>query len=362
MRRTSGWAAVLDGGPLRVLRSLDTATADDLAEASADYHFRGQLAEACTSLAARAYGDGDTPALRELHATLALIYERDFSAVVVPEVDRETQPILRDVAALLERAMLSHELSRIPQDMITGYPESPADYVRWLKALVGEHSASRHPLYHEYLKHHGDCQSLRLLLAQETNLDPRFDDILAVMQIGRSGSEKMEMAANYWDEMGNGSPDQVHTTLFRLALDALAVDDQYIRDAFLLEASISGNLSACLALSRRHYYKAVGYFGATEYLAPRRFRCLVDSWRRAGLDEAGAKYHDLHIGIDAVHAAGWFKNVVKPLVARDPQHGQEIAIGTLMRLNTSADYLDAVLDQLRGRDHQASPGSGAACG
>jgi hypothetical protein len=168
------------------------------------------------------------------------------------------------------------------------------------------------------------------------------------MQIGRVGGEKMEIASNYWDEMGNGDPASVHTTLFAQALLAVGADDEYIADNFLLEGRISGNISACLALSRRHYFKAVGYFGATEYLAPRRFRCVVDAWRRHDLDEVGIRYHDLHIGVDAAHASGWFKNVVVPLVNRDARVGADIAMGALIRLNTSEDYLDALLSRMRG--------------
>jgi hypothetical protein len=362
MRQANDLTAVVDSGLLATLQYLNTASADDLARASGDYLFRERLAGECTALAARAYSDTNRSALSELHATLAIIYDRDFSAVPVAEVNHETQPIFRDIAALLEGAMLSYELGRIPEESVPGHLGSTDEYLRWLKAMVSEHPASRHPLYRQYLKDHGDRHDLRLLLAQETNLDPRFDDILAMMQIGRRGVEKMEIAANYWDEMGNGAPDEVHTDLFRRALDSLGVDEQYIRGTFLLEAAISGNLSSCLALSRRHYYKAVGYFGVTEYLAPRRFRCIVEAWRRAGLDEVGIKYHDLHIGVDAGHAAGWFKNVVKPLVAEDPRNGREIALGSMMRLNTSCDYLDAVLDRLCDRSSQARWGLDAVCG
>ncbi|WP_107066454.1 iron-containing redox enzyme family protein [Kitasatospora sp. NRRL B-11411] len=341
------WRALLNAGPLAVLRAFENCTADELDRLAQDYAFRGELAESCRLLAGRAYEDSDRQALEELHAVLARVYDRDFSAAPVVGVDHEWQPLLRDVAALLERAMLDDQLRRIPEESVSGYPVTGVEYVRWLKTMVSEHPAGWHPLYHEFLPEHGGREELRLLLAQETNLDPRFDDILAVMQIGRHGGEKMEIAANYWDEMGNGDPARVHTLLFARALAAIGVDREYITRTFLPEAGVSGNLSACLALSRRHYYKAVGYFGVTEYLAPRRFRCVVDSWRRAGLDEVGIVYHDLHIGVDAGHAAGWFKNVVGPLVEADPQVGREIALGAAMRLNTSQDYLDALLTRMR---------------
>ncbi|MFG2428693.1 iron-containing redox enzyme family protein [Streptomyces sp. NPDC048590] len=341
------FVALLDGSVPAALTSLLALPADELRRAGQDYGFRAELAAASQDLADRAYGLRHRPALRELHATLALIYDQDFSGTPITDVERDTQPVLRDVAAVLEHAVLSHETGRVPAGDLTGHPETGREFVRWLKAMVTAHPAGRHPLYHEHLVERGTPEDMRLLLAQETNLDPRFDDILAAMQIGRHGVEKMEIAANYWDEMGNGDPAQVHTALFSQALAAVGADARYIAETFLLEASVSGNISAMLALSRRHYYKAVGYFGVTEYLAPRRFRCVVDAWRAHGLDEVGIVYHDLHIGVDAGHAAGWFKNVVRPLVDSDPRIGREIALGAAIRLNTSQDYLDALLLRMR---------------
>lgn len=348
------FTALLDNSLPAALRALLALPADDLRRAGEDYGFRGELAAACRALTARAYGEGEHAALEEVHAVLALIYDRDFSGVAVTDTDREEQPILRDVAALLEHAVLRHETERVPARELTGYPETGPEYVRWLKAMVSRHPAGWHPLYHQYLAEHGSVEDLRLLLAQETSLDPRFDDILATMQIGRQGAEKMEIAANYWDEMGNGDPAQVHTTLFGRALEAIGADPRYIRETFLPEAAVCGNISALLALSRRHYYKAVGYFGVTEYLAPRRFRCVVDAWRGHDLDEVGIVYHDLHIGVDAGHAAGWFKNVVGPLVTADPRVGREIALGAAIRLNTSRDYLDALLRRMHATERFAA--------
>lgn len=337
---------LLSRGPLAVLRYLDSCSPGAVAGLTADYAFRGALAQGCATLVDRAYRDGDESALEELHTTLALIYDRDFTGARVADVDHERQPILRDVGAGLERGMLDHELARVPAELVTGYPRDGKPYVRWLKGVVNEHPAGWHPLYHSYFANGGTEEDLRLLLAQESTLDPRFDDILAAMQIGRTGGEKMEIAANYWDEMGNGDPEQVHTHLFSATLTAIGIDSAYLEKALTLEATVSGNLSACLALNRRHYYKAVGYFGVTEYLAPRRFRSVVDAWRRLGLPPVGISYHDLHIGVDAGHAAGWFKNVVAPLVEREPAAGREIALGAVIRLNTSLDYLDALLAKL----------------
>ncbi|HEY8986300.1 MAG TPA: iron-containing redox enzyme family protein [Streptomyces sp.] len=331
-----------------LLSSLTTAEArDDWHTLNTDLDFRKEVLLACRELVDAAYGRRDEMALWDLHEILAQIYDHDFGPPGVDRADTETQPIHRDIAAVLEKAVLERELADITDDELSSYPEDPDAYVAWLKARIGEHASRRHPLYREFMRNEADAEEFRFFLAQESNLDPRFDDIFALMQLGVSGPQKLELAANYRDEMGNGDPADVHTVMFAQALRTVSADDAYIAKNQLLETRISGNFCACLALSRRHYLKAVGFMGVTEYLVPMRFRDFVDGWRRAGLPEAGVRYPELHIGIDAQHASGWFKNVVKPLIREDPRSGREIATGALIRLNSSQRYLDAVLAHFR---------------
>jgi hypothetical protein len=312
-----------------------------------DYQLRARIADECYTLVQQACGPDGGDAHHAVHDILTAIYQRDFSCPAMSASECETQPVLRDIAAIFEQAMLDYEIALV-KDGTDGYPVDGKDYVLWLKRVVAGHRASQHPFYRPYLQDHGTREDVRFLLAQETSLDPRFDDILALIQLGTAEHEKIEIAANYWDEMGNGEPTNMHGALFAKALAALEVDEGYIKDNLLLEAKLCGNLSAALSLSRRHYFKAIGYFGVTEYLAPRRFRSLITAWRRLGLPPEGIRYHDLHVEVDAGHAAGWFKNIIEPAVDRDPRVGRDIAIGTVIRLNTSERYLDALLARTDG--------------
>lgn len=330
-----------------VRKSVDLP-AEQWARINSDYSLRKQLHDHCQTLLSDAYEKGDRSALACVHDSLAFIYDLDFSSADVRRVDSEMQPVLRDIAATLEQGVLKNETRSIPEEMISSYPTNGADYVRWLKKLISDHPCSTHTFYHNFLSK-ADASDLRYFLAQETNLDPRFDDILALMQIGVQGGEKMEIANNYYDEMGNGQLDQVHSHIFKKTLDDVGADEQYIRSNVLIDGRMSGNLSACLALYRRHYYKAIGYFGVTEYLAPRRSKFFVSAWRRNDLPESGAVYHEMHIKIDAGHARGWFDNVVVPLIDRNPKIGREIALGAVIRLNSSTRYLNAVLAVLEAK-------------
>ncbi|MCV9947654.1 iron-containing redox enzyme family protein [Rhizobium sp. BT-175] len=309
--------------------------------ANRDYALRQNLAADCLSLVETATQEGFLRC-EPLHNVLKALYDREFASASPVSGACDVPPMLRDITHILEDALIEHEIQRASH-RVGEYPKDGSGYVHWLKRLISEHRASHHPYYHSYIENHGTREDLRYLLAQETCIDPRFDDILALIQLGARGEAKLELASNYWDEMGNGSFADMHSILFDEALVELDISLNYIAENFLFEAKVCGNISAALALRRQYYHMAIGYFGVTEYLVPRRFRKLISAWKRLGLPKKGMHYHDLHIGVDAGHAAGWFKNVVQPAIDHDPQVGRDIALGALIRLDSSEQYLDAVL-------------------
>ncbi|TDO12681.1 iron-containing redox enzyme family protein [Halomonas ventosae] len=327
---------------------------NDWEDLNNNFSLRKKLNESSRRLADAAFKVGDRKSREKVHKCLAAIYNLDFSTATVDKIDAEVQPILRDIASVLEKAVLDYEISLIPESSLAAYPRDGKEYVKWLKKLISSHKSSVHPVYNDYISEHADADDLAFYLIQESSLDPRFDDILALMQIGLPVDQKLELGQNYWDEMGNGEPEKVHSHLFQSALYSLGISSQRIKDEMLPEALVQGNLSACLALSRRHYFKAVGYFGVTEYLAPRRFKHVVKAWRRNELPEVGIEYHDLHIVIDTQHANGWFNNVVAPLVEEDPAIGRDIALGAAIRLSTSSRYLDQLLKHFETNREAAS--------
>ena len=322
------------------------ATPQEWDNCNEDQFLRNKINLHCRELVKNTYEKKSMVGLVNLHKALGMIYDHYFNGVRLESADCESQPILRDIAAILEAGMLGHEYSLVLPSQLENMPVEGTLYVKWLKKIISEHTSSVHPLYNNFIADQANEKHLALYLAQETNLDPRFDDILALLQIGLDVAPKLVLANNYYDEMGNGNSRQVHSHMFKEALKSVGVDEKFLKENMLLEAKISGNLSAALALSRRHYFKAVGYFGVTEYLAPRRFKHVVNAWRRNGLPEIGIAYHNLHITIDAIHANDWFNNVVVPAVDKNSDAGREIAIGALVRLNSSEHYLDALLQKL----------------
>ncbi|HBK63710.1 MAG TPA: hypothetical protein DEP38_17965 [Cyanobacteria bacterium UBA9226] len=100
-----------------------------------------------------------------------------------------------------------------------------------------------------------------------------------------------------------------------------------------------------LSLRRKYFYKAIGYFAATEFMTPRRFKNVIAAWQRNGLDLSGAEYHKKHVKIEAIHAKNWLKNVVVPVIKKKTDSSFDITRGVIYRLNTSARYLDMLMSK-----------------
>ncbi|MBC3840144.1 iron-containing redox enzyme family protein [Streptacidiphilus sp. 4-A2] len=257
----------------------------------------------------------------------------------------EGSAAVHEVCRLLERATAAAEDAQVTADQLAGMPEDPREFLSWLKTVAREHRAYKHPYYSEFISNQATEADLRSYVIQESVVDGRFDDLLAMMQVGTRGEAKMEIAANYWDEMGNGDPDQVHTHLFDTMLDVFGISDDELVAALTAEALLSGNLAVLLCRYRRYYPEAIGFLGLTEWFAPDRFVHVVKAWERLGLPDVGIVYHKLHITIDSQHAAGWFHNVLVP-ACENPETRAGIARGALWRLNSSARYLDERLARI----------------
>jgi pyrroloquinoline quinone (PQQ) biosynthesis protein C len=309
---------------------------------AADRQYRQTVIDASRLLSDQAFLQHDEDALRQAHAALGKLYEWYFSTPSAKQADCMLAAILDDIRGILENAMLDDIRARVDHGSLTGVPDDHQSFLPRYRHLISMHQASDHPFYRDFLENRATLEDVRFYLAQETVLDPRFDDILALLIMGADGPEKMELVGNLWDELGNGQPADVHTAVFSDTLGEIGVTPSFIANNIMLESMVCGNVSAALALSKRHYYKAIGYFGVTEYLTPRRFRSFVVGCKRLDLPKAAYRYHDMHIQIDARHGPAWFKNILVPAVAREPGCAYDIALGTLMRLETSTWYLDAL--------------------
>jgi hypothetical protein len=212
-------------------------------------------------------------------------------------------------------------------------PRDPEGFVAWFERLREEGPGQGDPLF-TYLAGRATREELRWFLCQEVAGEAGFDDLVAMTQVKAPVRAKLELARNYWDEMGRGREEGMHGRM----LEDLAreVGAEPGAEPVVWEALALGNLLVALASSRRYAHHALGALGATELTAPTRAVHVVAALRRVGVSRDGARYFALHATLDVKHSEAWNREILAPIVAAEPSLAPFIAEGALMRLAAGA--------------------------
>lgn len=206
--------------------------------------------------------------------------------------------------------------------------QSPA-FVRWFESLSQNGPGQQHPLF-DWLAHTASHEDMCWFLRQEAAGEAGFDDLLAYTQVQLPSRPKLELARNYWDEMGHGKPKAMHGAMLANVVSELGLDPQI--DSTEWQALALANTMLGMATSRRYTYHSIGALGAIELTAPTRVKLVSEGMRRLGMSGRVRAYFDLHAVLDVHHSKAWNAEVIAPLVDADPACGQFIAEGALMRL------------------------------
>jgi hypothetical protein len=208
-------------------------------------------------------------------------------------------------------------------------PSDPEGFLAWFCRLREIGPGQHDPLFN-WLADHATIQQLRWFLTQEVAGEAGFDDLVAMTQIKMPTQAKLELARNYWDEMGRGTEIAMHgPMLSRLAqsLELVVVNEEIVPEALAL-----GNLLVAFAANRRYAYHSVGALGAVELTAPDRSQLVNAALKRLRVPGKDRQYFALHATLDVQHSIAWNREVIGPLVAEEPRCARAIAEGALMRL------------------------------
>jgi hypothetical protein len=173
---------------------------------------------------------------------------------------------------------------------------------------------------------------MKWFLGQEVAGEAGFEDLVALTQVKLPSQPKLEMARNYWDEMGQGNTGGMHGPMLEHLSRELALDVS----APVWESLALGNLMAALASNRHYAYQSVGALGVIELTAPSRAEKVNAGLKRLGVRGDVRRYFALHATLDIRHSEAWDREVIRPLVQGAPQVARAIAEGALMRLNAGA--------------------------
>ena len=278
----------------------------------------------------------DAPATdRDRYATLLTIY-----ALHTAPLDQ-----VGDAARFQHHPAVAALKRRCEHDWMTelgalSMPDAATDTdpISAMRALAAR---DRLPAVYKWLAREASWAEVVTFLALEGGPDAGFDDLVAACQVGLFGSAKMELATNYWDEMGDGDPDAVHTTLHdRLvaAIDMPRIPPAEQPVPALARAAFGG----LLATNRWLQPEMLGALGLIELQAGPRCRLVLQAFDRCRAPAAAYPFYEVHAEVDPRHGKDWLDKAIAPTVAERPEWGPRIVRGALWRSAVNAAFLDDV--------------------
>jgi hypothetical protein len=252
------------------------------------------------------------------------------------ELERDHEMRWLEVAFLEElREEVAEEAAAVPED---------ADgFVAWFEALR-ENGPGQGDALFPWIAEQASLGEIRWFLTQEAAGEAGFDDLVAMTQVKFPTQAKLELARNYWDEMGRGNAKGMHGPMLSRLIAALKLEPEI--DTTLPESLALANAMTAMATNRRYAFHSVGAMGAIELTAPGRSACTARALRRLGIGPKERVYFDLHSTLDVKHSAAWNEQALRPLVAEDPARARAIAEGALIRLKCGARCYEVYRDLL----------------
>ncbi len=208
------------------------------------------------------------------------------------------------------------------------------------------------PEVYDWLASEADADEIIEYLSIEGGPDGGFDDLVAICQVGLEGSAKLELAQNYWDEMGNGSLARVHTELHRKLSVALGLScpPRHLQPVAALERSV---LTGLLATNRWLQPEMLGALGLLELQAGPRCRRVVAALERIGAGDDALDFYVEHSTVDPRHGKDWVDKAVTPL-EHDARWATGIVRGARWRSIVNAGFFAEMSDVFLRRQQRAS--------
>jgi hypothetical protein len=227
------------------------------------------------------------------------------------------------------RAQITAEAATVPTD--------PAGFIAWFEGLKEVGPGQNDPLF-PWLAEDATRDQLRWFFEQEAAGEAGFDDLVALTQVKLPAGPKLELARNYWDEMGRGNAKGMHGPMLDALVETLDVDP--VIENTVWESLSLANAMTAMATSRRYAWHSVGALGVIELTAPGRSALVAKGLRRIGLSDKERRYFDLHAVLDVKHSADWNREALIPAIVEDPARARAIAEGALIRLNCGRRCFD----------------------
>ena len=261
-----------------------------------------------------------------------------------PEADWQ-KTLDADIAMLRLEGGFIEELRAEASAEAAAVPTDPDGFIAWFEELKQVGPGQGDPLF-PWLAEEATRDELRWFFEQEAAGEAGFDDLVAYTQVKLPVLAKLELARNYWDEMGRGNIKGMHGPM----LDALVaiMDVEPSIDTTEWQSLCLANAMTAMATTRRYAWHSVGALGVIELTAPGRSAMVAKGLRRIGLSDRERRYFDLHAVLDVKHSEDWNREALRPAVEEDPRRATAIAEGALIRLKCGERCFDAYRAKLWG--------------
>ena len=245
---------------------------------------------------------------------LLLDFNRTRLRPALPSEDWDEHASLEMRLLRLEGAFVERERALVAERAAEA-PEDADGFVAWFEELKQTGPGQGDVLF-PWLATEAPLEPFRWFLTQEVAGEAGFDDLVALTQVKMPTRAKLELARNYWDEMGRGREDAMHGPMLAGLAESLRLrptDEDTVWEAHAL-----ANLLVAFAANRRYAYHAVGALGVVELTAPGRSACVNEGLKRLGFGMPVRRYYAVHSTLDVKHSEAWNREVLRPLVAEDP--------------------------------------------
>jgi hypothetical protein len=267
------------------------------------------------------------PDAETLHQGFAR-WNRRRLAVGAPHADwaeeiNDNQRMLRLEGAFIEafRAHVAPIIAEVPRDA--------AGFLDWFEGLKASGPGQWDPLF-AWLEADADLEQVKWFLTQEAAGEAGFDDLVAMTQVKLPDQPKLELARNYWDEMGRGAEAGMHGPMLDRTVQGL--DLRPTIEGTVWQSLCLANTMTAFATTRRYAYQSIGALGVVELTAPTRVGAISEALKRLGRSPEQRKYFQLHAHLDVEHSRAWNAEVLAPLVRETPDCAKYLAEGAVMRL------------------------------
>jgi len=272
----------------------------------------------------------------DLHRSLAWWNHRRL-APTAPS-PRWREEMADDYQMRLVEAQWLEELRREVAERAARAPSDPDGFIAWFEALREDGPGQGDPLF-PWLGEEASLGEMRWFLRQEAAGEAGFEDLVALTQVKLPTASKLELARNYWDEMGRGSEGGMHGPMLERTVRGLELNPS-IEETIWQSLALANTMTG-LATNRAWAFHSLGALGVVELTAPGRVAQVAAGLKRLDVEAPLRKYFQLHAVLDIEHSKQWNEQAFRPLVAERPQTARLIAEGALMRLACGARCFEA---------------------